>query len=257
MQLLPTVSAQTALFLDFDGTLAELAPSPDAVRIPRGLVPTLAALYEQLGGALAIVTGRPIADVDHFLAPLALPTAGEHGAQYRLPDGQSPGVPALDLSPAAAAMEWLASQHHGLMVEHKSRSVALHYRHAPDLGRLCEAALQEAVARMQGVELLHGKYVLEVKSASVDKGLAIEIFMAATPFAGRVPIFAGDDVTDEAGFAAVTRLGGRGVKVGEGPTVAEHRCLNPATLRGWLASARTGLPAAPHSSSTASPPPPP
>lgn len=249
MQLLPTVSAQTALFLDFDGTLAELAPSPDAVRIPLGLVPTLAALHGQLGGALAIVTGRPIADVDRFLAPLALPTAGEHGAQCRLPDGRSLSVPAPDLAPAAAAMEELAAQHRGLMVEHKPRSVALHYRHAPELGRLCEAALREAMARMQGMELLHGKYVLEIKSASVDKGRAIEAFMAAPPFAGRVPVFAGDDVTDEAGFAAVTRLGGLGVKVGEGPSMAEHRCLNPATLRGWLASARAGLPATPSSSS--------
>ncbi|XAH22923.1 trehalose-phosphatase [Xylophilus sp. GW821-FHT01B05] len=241
MQLLPTVTAQTALFLDFDGTLADLAPNPDAVRIPLGLVPMLATLYERLDGALAIITGRAITDVDHFLAPLALPAAGEHGAQYRLPSGQPVAMPALDLTPAISAMEWLAAQHHGLLVERKSRSVALHYRHAPDLGRLCEAALQEVVARMQGVELLHGKYVLEVKSASVNKGQAIEAFMTTAPFAGRTPIFAGDDVTDEAGFAVVTRLGGRGIKVGEGPTLAEHRCLSPASLRGWLASARTSL----------------
>ena len=244
MQLLPTVTAGTALFLDFDGTLAELAPTPDSVHVPSGLVTTIAALRQQLGGALAIVTGRRVEDVDRFLSPLLLPVAGEHGAEFRLPDGTSPTIAPPPLGPALDVMERLAATHHGLLVERKPHSVALHYRHAPDLEGLCLAAVQGAVAQLDGVELLRGKCVFEVKSAHVDKGRAIAIFMQAMPFEGRMPIFVGDDVTDEAGFAAVQSLGGVGIKVGEGPTQARYRCQNPAALRGWLSSARSGLAAA-------------
>ncbi|WP_295857650.1 trehalose-phosphatase [uncultured Xylophilus sp.] len=241
MQLLPTVTPETALFLDFDGTLAEIAPTPDAVRIATGLVPTLAALHRLLGGALAIVTGRPIADIDHYLAPLELPAAGEHGAQYRMVDGSRPALDQPPLAAAVQAMEQLAALHPGLLVEHKDHSVALHFRHAPELESLCFDAVQAVVAGRPGVEVLHGKCVFEVKPAGVNKGQAIGVFMSAPPFAGRTPIFVGDDVTDESGFVAVQRFGGRGIKIGEGPTQAQHRCLSPAALRGWLASARTTL----------------
>jgi trehalose 6-phosphate phosphatase len=241
MQLLPTVTSDTALFLDFDGTLADLAPAPDAVRIPTGLVPLLQSLHGQLGGALAIVTGRTLADIDHFLAPLRLPAAVEHGAQYRLADGSSPAIDAPDLSPAEAAMTALAAAHDGLLIERKSRSIALHYRHAPALGPLCHDTLAAVVAEAPDLELLHGKCVVEAKPAGISKGQAIHVFMAQAPFAGRQPIFVGDDVTDEAAFAATQQLGGRGIKVGEGATQALHRCLSPAALRGWLAAARTTL----------------
>ena len=241
MQLLPTVTPDTALFLDFDGTLADIAPSPDAVRVASGLVPLLAALQQQLDGALAIVTGRPIDDVDQFLAPLQLPTAGEHGAQYRLPDGTRPSLGQPPLADAIEVMESLAAQHAGLLVEHKPHSVALHYRHAPELQQLCRAAMEQVVAARPGVELLAGKFVFEVKPAGIHKGQAITVFMSAPPFQGRTPIFAGDDVTDEPGFDTVQQFGGRGIKVGEGPTAARHRCLSPAALRGWLAAARSSL----------------
>lgn len=242
MSLLPTVLPDTALFLDFDGTLADIAPTPDAVKVPGGLVSTLAALHQQLGGALAIVTGRPIADVDHFLYPLQLPTAGEHGAQYRLADGSRPSIDQPPLHDAVEAMTSLAQTYAGLLVEHKPHSVALHYRHAPELEGLCRASMQKVVAGRSGVELLYGKCVVEVKPAGIHKGQAITFFMSTAPFAGRVPIFAGDDVTDEYGFTAVQQLGGRGIKIGEGASEALHRCLSAAALRGWLASARTTLP---------------
>ncbi len=239
MQLLPFLTTAHALFLDFDGTLTEMAPRPEAVRISSGLVPTLAALSTHLDGALAIVTGRRETDIDYFLDPLRLPLASEHGSQYRLADGSRPAVAPPDLAPVLQAATQLAAQHAGLLVEPKRASVALHYRMAPHLEDLCHSTLRAAMRYVQGVELMAGKFVLEVKPQGVHKGQAITDFMTQPPFAGRIPVFAGDDVTDESGFAAVIALGGWGIKVGEGPTIAQHRCMTPAALRGWLSAART------------------
>lgn len=239
MQLLPQLTSAHALFLDFDGTLTEMAPRPEAVRVASGLVPTLSALVSHLDGALAIVTGRRESDIDEFLSPLTLPMASEHGAQYRLADGSRPAVPAPALGPVAEAMHALAAQHPGLLVEAKRASIALHYRQAPHLEDLCRNAVVRAMHGVDGVELLQGKCVLEVKPRGIHKGQAIADFMQHAPFAGRIPVFVGDDVTDEAGFAAVQALGGWSIKVGEGPTLAQHRCMTPAALRGWLSAART------------------
>ncbi|MFY3383750.1 trehalose-phosphatase [Paracidovorax sp. MALMAid1276] len=240
MQLLPLLTPAHALFLDFDGTLTEMAPRPEAVRIASGLVPTLDALHRHLDGALAIVTGRREIDIDTFLAPLRLPLASEHGAQYRLGDAPArPSIEPPDLAPVLCAAQALAEQHAGLLVEPKRASVALHYRLAPHLEDLCHEALLLAIQHLDGVELLRGKCVFEVKPRGIHKGQAIIDFMTQPPFAGRTPVFVGDDITDEAGFAAVHSLGGFGIKVGEGPTAAQHRCMTPAALRGWLSSART------------------
>ncbi len=248
MQPLPLLSPDNALFLDFDGTLAEIAPQPDAVRVPMGLVPILASLYLQLGGALAILTGRRETDIDEFLAPLRLPLASEHGAQWRLPDGSHPEVTPPDLTGVVAAANALAALYPGLLVEPKHAAVALHYRHAPQLELLCHDTLVNAMQGVDGVELLRGKYVFEVKPAGVNKGWALSGFMTHAPFAGRVPVFAGDDVTDEVAFVAAQNHGGRGIKIGEGPTAAHHRFMSPATFRGWLAAARHALPPASHDS---------
>jgi len=239
MQLLPILTTAHALFLDFDGTLTELAPRPEAVRIASGLVPTLAAMQAHLGGALAIVTGRPEADIDGFLAPLRLPLASEHGAQYRLFGESLPSVATPDLTQVLHAAQALAARHAGLLVETKRASIALHYRQAPQLEAQCLHAMERAVQGLDGLELLRGKCVLEVKPRGVHKGQAIIDFMTQPPFAGRMPVFVGDDVTDEAGFAAVQALGGWGIKVGEGATMAQYRCMTPAALRGWLSAART------------------
>lgn len=233
MQRLPGITCQSALFLDFDGTLAELAPQPEAVRVASDLVSSLATLYELLGGALAIVSGRRLGDIDHFLAPLGLPAACEHGAQHRHADGRLTGM-TPDLAPALEAAHALAARHAGLRVEQKVAAVALHYRHAPALESLCRMVLSDVVKHMPGLELLEGKCVLEIKPAGVNKGQAIEVFMAEPPFTGRQPWFAGDDVTDEAGFDVVQRLGGHGLKVGPGPSLAQHRCDSPQALREWL-----------------------
>lgn len=242
MQSLPALTPTTALFLDFDGTLAELAPQPDAVHMPTGLVLTLAVLQQKLGGALAIITGRRGADIDQFLDPLRFPMASEHGAQYRFPDGSGSGLAAPDLSPALLAAHQLVSQHCGLLLEHKTSSMALHYRLAPQLEALCRDTLANTLGDMDGVEMLSGKYVFEIKPAGVNKGQAIIFFMSHAPFAGRTPLFAGDDSTDEAGFAAVQDLGGHGIKIGLGSSLARYRCPSPASLRAWLDRACSSLP---------------
>lgn len=237
---LPAIGAQTALFLDFDGTLADLAPEPGAVQLVSGVIPALHRLSGQLGGALAIVSGRRLADLDGFLAPLQLPLASEHGAQRRDMQGRVLSLAEPDLSELARSATEFAAQHDGLRVEIKLAAVALHYRHALELESLCLRVMQEAADRTPGVELLRGKCVLEIKPANVSKGSAIKAFMGEAPFAGRLPLFAGDDTTDEAGFAAVQSLGGEGIKVGEGATVARHRCTSPDALREWLHAAFGG-----------------
>lgn len=234
LQALPRIGPQTALFLDFDGTLADLAAQPEAVQVPQDLVPALTQLAARLNGALAIVSGRKLADLDHFLAPLQLPTAAEHGALQRLASGDVAKLATPDLQEVARLSTALAQRHAGLRVEIKSAAVALHYRHAPELEELALQVMTEAASSTPQVELLCGKYVFEIKPAGISKGSAIEAFMTAPPFAGRIPLFAGDDMTDEAGFSAVQRLGGHGIKVGEGATLAHYRCETPAALRQWL-----------------------
>ena len=236
-QTLPLIGPQSALFLDFDGTLVELAAQPEAVLLSPDLIPVLAQLAVRLSGALAIVSGRPLTELDNFLAPLRLPVAAEHGAQQRLVSGEVVKLAAPDLQEVAQRVTALAQRHPGLRAEIKSAAIALHYRHAPGLEALALQAMTEAAGSTPQLELLRGKYVFEIKPAGISKGSAIEAFMTAPPFAGRLPLFAGDDVTDEAGFSAVQQLGGHGIKVGEGATLANYRCATPAAMLQWLQAA--------------------
>lgn len=238
-ETLPRITPDTALFLDFDGTLVELASQPEAVVIPPTLTGLLATLYGQLGGAVALVSGRRLLDLDSFLAPLQLPAAAEHGAQRRTPEGLLISAPATDLGYALQAAETLLQQHPGLKLERKNLALSLHYRHAPELESLCLQVMSEAVGRSTGIELMQGKCVIDLKPAGVSKGTAIAAFMAEAPFDGRIPLFVGDDVTDEAGFEQVQRMGGQAIKVGPGPTLARYRCASVAELTDWLQSAQT------------------
>lgn len=234
---LPPISPDTALFLDFDGTLVELTGQPELVQIPPALGGTLALLSRQLNGALALVSGRRLHDLDDFLTPLKLPAAGEHGARRRSASGALVTAPATDLRRVLLAAEGLLQGHPGLKLERKNLAISLHYRQAPELESLCLQIMREAVEHSPGLDLLQGKCVIDVKPAGVSKGTAIAAFMAEVPFAGRVPLFVGDDVTDEAGFAEVLRLGGHTVKVGAGATLAQHRCAGVAELAAWLQAA--------------------
>ena len=233
----PLLTPDMALFLDFDGTLVALAPRPELVQVPLALTGMLATLYRQLDGALAVVSGRQLSDLDDFLKPLQLSSAGEHGAQRRTSDGLMVSAPPPDLQQALLAANDLVARHAGLRLERKRLALSLHYRQAPELEDLCLEVMREAVSRNSALELMQGKCVIDIKPAGFSKGTAIDAFMNEAPFAGRLPIFAGDDVTDEAGFAAVQRLGGHAIKVGTGPTQARHRCDSVADFADWLQSA--------------------
>jgi trehalose 6-phosphate phosphatase len=223
MSTLPRLlTERSALFLDFDGTLADLAQRPDSVVVPLDLARLLDRLHERLNGALALVTGRARHDIEPMLSPWRWPAAFEHGSLRETAHGHFEQVEPLGLAMALQAAREMAARHEGLLVEHKRTSMALHFRLAPALEALCVATLASAIADDPELQLLRGKAVVEVKSIHVSKGKAIEAFMQEAPFAGREPVFAGDDVTDEAGFEVVQRLGGTGIKVGDGPTCARH-----------------------------------
>jgi len=226
-----------ALLLDFDGTLVDIAPQPDAVIVPSGLVGTLEAMYRYLGGAVALISGRPIEQIDAYLQPLRLPAAGVHGAERRSASGALTLVAAHPLDRVHEVALVLAERDPRLRLEVKRGSIALHFRQAPELEPLCQEAMQAAVRESPGVTLLAGKMVFEAKPGGASKGHAIEAFMREAPFAGRRPVFVGDDITDEVGFAAVQRMQGIGVKVGEGATVAWERIPSPENFRLQLQAA--------------------
>lgn len=238
--VLPKLSDTTALFLDFDGTLVDIAAQPELVLVPAELAGILQQLVDRLEGALAIVSGRTLQDLDHYMSPLLLPLAAEHGAVQRFANGRVLQLVAPDLRDVASRALALAASYAGLKVEVKSAAVALHYRHAPALEVLCLKEMAEAIRLMPDVELLKGKCVVEVKAAGVNKGTAVAAFMQQPVFAGRIPIFAGDDTTDESAFSAVQAAGGAGIKVGQGDSLARFRCTHPGALRQWLHSGVMG-----------------
>lgn len=234
MPPLPLIEPNTALFLDFDGTLADLAPRPELVQVEPELVGTLRRLHDHLDGALAIVSGRPIVELDYFLQPLCLPAAGIHGAELRSAGARIEMKPAPGLEPLIPPLEALVRRYPGLRLERKSVAVAIHYREAPELEGLVRAAVTDVLRHANGLEGMPGKMVVEIKPAGINKGDAIAAFMNMPPFAGRGPVFAGDDVTDEAGFAVIRKLGGLGVLVGQRDTMATVSVTGPAALRCWL-----------------------
>jgi trehalose 6-phosphate phosphatase len=231
MTLVEILNPSCALFLDFDGTVVDIAPQPEAVRVPQPLIVTLRQLQQDLSGAIAVISGRPIEQLDRLLHPLRFPLAGVHGAERRGADGTVTLISTHPLGLVEQAADALVREHAGLLVENKRGSLALHYRQAPELEELCVATMQSAVEQSPGLTLLRGKMVVEAKPGGASKGRAIEAFMKEAPFAGRTPLFIGDDVTDEVGFSTVQRLGGLGIKVGKGHTVAWRRLADPAALR--------------------------
>ena len=237
MTLVEILYPSCALFLDFDGTVVDIAPQPHAVEVPEPLISILQDLHDYLDGAVAIISGRPIEQIDEFLTPLKLAVAGVHGAERRGADGRLHLLHTHPLDPVEAAARALAARHPGVLVECKRGSIAVHYRQAPELEEECVQAMQDAVAASPGVTLLRGKMVVEAKPGGASKGRAIEDFLAEPPFAGRTPVFIGDDVTDEVGFSTVQRLGGLGIKVGEGSTAAWRRLADPPALRRELEAA--------------------
>ena len=234
---LPRLEADAAFFIDFDGTLVAIAARPDLVRVEPGLIALLRRLMGRFGGAVAVVTGRPLATVDALLAPLKLPVAAEHGSVRRDATGvvHGDGESAATMALVAARLEPLVEANPGLLLERKTASIALHYRQRPELGEMCAEAVQAATADMPELSVLPGKMVYEVRPQGADKGTAVEAFLGEAPFAGRVPVYIGDDVTDEHAFAAVNARGGVTIKLGEGETLATYRAAREDFLD-WCAA---------------------
>lgn len=228
--------SRTALFLDFDGTLTPIVDRPDQVRPDRDLIATLDDLFQRLDGALAIVSGREISALDQFLAPYEFPASGVHGLEWRFANTEIQRRSVSEVSVAAITqdLEAFAATHSGLLLERKLGSVALHYRARPDLQEACRSAVTKALQGRDGLIAVEGKMVIEVKGHGGSKGTAVATFMSERPFIGRIPIFIGDDVTDEAGFAAVHALDGISIKVGVGETCAQARLDSPADVASWL-----------------------
>ncbi len=225
-----------ALFFDVDGTLAAIQPRPDEVFIPEKTLGNLQRLVELSDGAVALVSGRPISELDALVSPLHLPLAGVHGAERRdaagqierlsLPENVAESLSSL-LSEAMAALP-------DTQLEKKGMAFALHYRRAEHFQQDVLALAESAIERFPMLTLQPGKCVVEIKPKGVNKGAAIAAFMQQAPFTGRTPVFLGDDLTDEAAFKTVNAMEGITVKVGEGQTDAVYRLRDVDAVYHWL-----------------------
>ena len=238
-RLLPSPRHEWAFFFDLDGTLIDFTDEPAAVRVGEELRLLLERLYRDTGGAVALISGRAIADIDRLFPHTRMPVAGQHGAERRNSLGivTLHPVPAQRFERVRLRLADAVSGKAGLLLENKGLSLALHYRRAPRLAayahRLARSMLPEAGSEFC---IQRGKYLVEMRPAGKDKGAAIVDFLNEDPFQGRTAVFVGDDATDEFGFATVNRLGGYSIKVGPGRTAARWRLPNVPAVRAWLAS---------------------
>ncbi|MGH8480473.1 MAG: trehalose-phosphatase [Gammaproteobacteria bacterium] len=232
--MVPDFAKNWACFLDVDGTLLDFAGHPHAVERKPELIATLSSLHRLV--PVAFISGRPIVDLDRLFAPLRLPVAGQHGAERRTPSGRTIAMERpSQMSAARDALAGFAEARPGLLLEDKGLTLALHYRLAPRLESEVEAMMKAWMHKLgRQFILLPGNMVYELRPSATDKGAAIAEFMEEPPFAGRVPVFIGDDTTDEDGFRMVNRMGGHSVKVGDGQTVAGGRLSGVATVLQWL-----------------------
>lgn len=233
----PLDAERHALLLDFDGTFVDFAPHPDAIRLRPGSRDLLLSVADRLGGALAIVTGRRIEDVDKFLDPLQFPAVGLHGQQFRI-DSEGirsrPATPELDI--ARRRLVEAVPTNDKLLLEDKGAALVLHYRTHPELR---ERAAVLAAAAVEGLHDLHavpGHEIIEIRQRGVSKAEAPAILADVAAFAGRLPVFIGDDTTDEDGFRAAAAAGGFGIKVGPGSSEAAHRLPDVGAVHAWLAA---------------------
>ncbi len=235
-----------AIMLDVDGTLLDIAPRPQEVFVPKNLRETLQRLRGQLDGAVAFVSGRPLEDIDRIFTPLKLPAVGGHGAEIRMPgDGRIKRHTRVVFDPALKAQFYeVAKLGPGIIVEDKDYSIALHYRLAPHLG----GKVMDAVAAIYDragshiFEILPGKSVVELKPRGFNKGIGLKYLMRHAPFAGRKPVFIGDDTTDHAAFAVLPDFKGIGYSVGGIVPGASFNFDGPEDVRLWLELLSRGVP---------------
>lgn len=237
---LPDAQAAWAYFLDVDGTLLDLAETPDGIHVDAALLHLLEQLFLTCGGAVALVSGRALSDLDQRLGHVLMPRAGQHGLERR----DAAGRLWLHSAPPEAkrsiyqALQPVLETHPGLLLEDKGLTVALHYRRAPQLAGYAHRLMRRLAAEAGGtLELQCGKRVIEAKPAGFDKGSAVVEYLAEPPFKNRRPVFIGDDLNDEHGFAAVNAAGGMSIKVGKGRTCAGYRLPDVTAVRHWLGGA--------------------
>jgi len=237
----PLLGAGDALYLDFDGTLAHFAEHPDGVTVDESLRALLERLCARQGGALALVTGRSLATLDALLGSHRYAGAGLHGLEWRVASGKT----ISSASPVGArryvrALQERFGKDPRLVIEDKGAAVALHWRQAPEKEKECIAAMREIVTSPD-FEILPGHLVVEARPRGADKGAAVRALSMHPPFKGRLPVFVGDDRTDEDGFRAAAAQGGHGVKVGPGATQARFRIPTVAGVHEWLAASAAAL----------------
>lgn len=233
----PQPRLEWAYFLDVDGTLLPIADSPQAIVVAQSLRALITEVHRACGGALALVSGRMVSDLQERINLPQLPLAGLHGLERRDGAGRlwRNATPPAAKQAIADALRPLLARHPGLLFEDKGLTLALHYRQAPALAAYVHRRMaQLAQLHGPGLELQRGKFVVEIKPAGVDKGTAIAQYLAEPPFAGRQPVFIGDDQNDEHGFAAVNAQGGISIKVGRGPSCAHFRLPDVAAVHHWL-----------------------
>jgi len=233
----PDPDLQWAFFLDVDGTLINIADTPDAVVVDQTLLQLIANLHRCNGGALALISGRMISDLQNRIGLAQLPLAGLHGLERRDSTGRlwMHAAPPAAKSAIKAALEPVVGSYPGLLLEDKGLTLALHYRKAPTLAAYVHRLMgQLASLHGPGLELQRGKFVVEINPAGIDKGTAVAEYLAEFPFKGRRAVFIGDDLNDEHGFAEVNKQGGISIKVGPGPSCARYRLPNVAAVHHWL-----------------------
>lgn len=233
-------SEQMAIFVDFDGTLVDIVERPDLVKIPEHLLETLQVAHDRLTGALALITGRSIADLDQLLEPLRLPTAGIHGLEYRENSGIMYADPPVAIPDHVRnRLLALAATDPGLILEDKGISLAMHYRQSPHLKMRVRDEFKAILSEL-GTDFVQqdGKMVVELRPGSATKGTAVRQFMAKPPFAGRRPVFIGDDVTDEDAFDVINEMQGYSVRVGatDESSAARFSLPDVAAVQSWLNS---------------------
>src|SRR4051812_76003 len=233
----PAPRSEWAYFFDIDGTLVDIAPSPSEIVVERELRALVCELFDATRGALALISGRSISDVDSIFRETRLPLAGQHGLERRSWKGDITRQQAQshEIDFAREKLAAAIAAHPDLLLEDKGLSLALHYRSAPSLASFAHRTMR-AIASAIGPEftLQSGKCVVELKPSGKNKGDAVRDFMKEEPFHGRTPVFVGDDVTDEHGFAVVNSMNGHSIKVGSGETVARWRLPNVRSVRSWL-----------------------
>ena len=225
-----------AFFFDIDGTLAKLQATPEAVIIPESVIQQLSVLCQQVKGALAFVSGRPITQIDQLTAPLQVPAAGVHGAEIRSLAGDIIRVE-VDSQQLEAIEQQLVQKVTaipGVRIEKKALAFALHYRQAPAAEQPLQTLANTVIKDYPDFTLQAGKCVWEIKPRGCDKGHAIAHLMQTAPFSGRIPVFIGDDITDESGFQFVNQQQGISIKVGEGESVATQRLDDVEQVYQWL-----------------------